>query len=138
MELFVETGWDQKRIAEFLKVSERTISEWARTGEWKKIRANRNVTPQELENNLIEIINETLQSIRQTKEAKERSRLSDELSKYNKTWEKIKNENKISLSQHIQVCRDILVYTERYKPQHMPTLVDLIDLFIKDKSKQYL
>lgn len=55
-ELFLNTTMTQKEIAEKLKVSEKTLSDWSRNGNWEALRAAKKVTKAALISNYYTIL----------------------------------------------------------------------------------
>lgn len=50
-------GWDQKRIASILELSEQTISGWKQKHRWEEKRANKNMAREVAENRVWKLIN---------------------------------------------------------------------------------
>jgi transposase len=62
--LYVENGMMQNEIAEYLGVSEVTVSTWSSKGNWKAERNRIKVTPSQLINNLYEQIEKIVETVK--------------------------------------------------------------------------
>jgi hypothetical protein len=71
-------GWDQKRIAAILVISEQTISGWKQKHNWEEKRAKKNMAADVAEDTIWELINYQLMALKQRKDQYE------ELAKSNK------------------------------------------------------
>lgn len=69
-ELF-NAGWDQKRIAGILELSEQTISTWKQKHRWEEKRARKNMAEEVAEDNVWELINYQLAILKTRKELME-------------------------------------------------------------------
>lgn len=136
--LFLEGKLTAKEIASIVKVAERTISKWVTAGKWKEERAVRNVTPKEMENDVIEIINQLIMQRKSAVDASERMKIADELSKYNKLWENLKKDNKLALSAYITVLDELLSFQSTRHPDFTAKMVNLQREFIDHKASEYL
>jgi uncharacterized protein YjcR len=98
--LYVQTDLTQKQIAEDLKVSEKTMSKWAKDGNWAQLRAASTTGTA----NLITALLEENQAIAdEARDAKRRmtSKEADIINKNANTIEKL--EKKVSLVMNIEV-----------------------------------
>lgn len=66
-ELF-NAGWDQKKIASILELSEKTISEWKKKHRWEEKRAKKNMAQDVAEDHVWELINYQLAALKAKKE----------------------------------------------------------------------
>lgn len=66
-ELF-NAGWDQKKIASILELSEKTISEWKKKHNWEEKRAKKNMAQDVAEDHVWELINYQLAALKAKKE----------------------------------------------------------------------
>jgi predicted transcriptional regulator len=66
-ELF-NVGWDQKRIAAILELSEQTISTWKNKHRWEEKRAKKNMAADVAEDTIWELINYQLKALKQQKD----------------------------------------------------------------------
>lgn len=66
-ELF-NAGWDQKRIASILELSEQTISGWKQKHHWEEKRAKKNMAADVAEDVIWELINYQLAALKQKKD----------------------------------------------------------------------
>lgn len=66
-ELF-NAGWDQKKIASILELSEKTISEWKKKHRWEEKRAKKNMAQDVAEDHVWELINYQLAALKAKKD----------------------------------------------------------------------
>lgn len=138
LELFLTGSFSQKQIAETIGVSERTISTWAAKFQWDEQMALRSQAPQELENDLLQVIAGIVKERKNAEFATDRIRLADELSKYNKTLDSVRKESRLSLTAHCQIMKDLLAFVQVRMPDLMPRLMDMQQQYITTKSQEYL
>lgn len=123
-EYVVMQGYTQKEAATVLGVSEQTMTDWAKEGNWKLEKRGRQSSVKESQKNIREIIRilsrQRLDIEREIEFAqleqdgekelelrKKAVALSDEISKQNKTLLNIDKENRITLGVYIDVMDDI-------------------------------
>jgi transposase len=123
-EYVVVQGHTQAETSELLGVSEKTLSEWARAGDWRELRKARQSAVSTANNNLKNIISllseqrlRTEQEIHEAQRTedkelelklrKEASILSDDISKTNKAIKDNEKSNGITLGLYIDVMDDI-------------------------------
>lgn len=138
--LFVDQHFTQKKIAEQLNVSEKTVAKWVKKYQWKKLRDaklnNYKSRSENIKQVIEELTNMTLSNIEKTKMAeaqgdteeliklkKETTRLSQEVGMYQKALEKIDKDFKISLSTYLDIMQDIFEAISHYdKQMYLETL----------------
>jgi transposase len=123
-EYVVVQGCTQTETAEMLNISEKTLSEWARTGGWRELRKARQSAVSTASNNLKNIISllseQRLRTEQEIQEAqrtgdrelelklrKEASVLGDDISKTNRALKDNEKSNGITLGLFIDVMDDI-------------------------------
>jgi len=123
-ELIVIQEKTQKQVAEFLGISEKTVSDWANAGNWRDLRKSRQSAVSTANNNLKNIIallsEQRLRVEQEISEAqadgdkeselklrKEASIISDDISKINKSLRDNEKSNGITLGVYIDVMDDI-------------------------------
>src|SRR5690554_6580295 len=151
-EMFVEMFKTQKEIAEFLEVSEKTVGNWVKKGNWKAerdARLNSHKTQTQNIRDLISDLTEEAQALTEQirmaaargerKEAtdlkKQRLLISQEVASYNKTLDKIDKENKFSLSTYIDVQEDIFNALKEYDTALYLKTIDFQKQHIQHKSQ---
>src|SRR5690554_1991144 len=151
-ELFVEMFKTQKEIAEIIGVSEKTVGNWVKQGNWKAERdARLNSHKTQTQNirdlilDLTEEAKELAEQIRlseawgEKKEAtdlkKQRLLISQEVASYNKTLDKIDKESKFSLSTYIDVQEDIFNALKDYDSTLYLKTIDFQKQHIQHKSQ---
>jgi predicted transcriptional regulator len=137
-ELF-NAGWDQKKIASILELSEKTISEWKKKHRWEEKRAKKNMAHDVAEDTVWELINYQLAALKAKKDRFEedlRNKKVDDLPALDKgdvdalqkLWTTVKNKqldwsvivNNIKdfvgfLSERdIELAKSILTHTDDY------------------------
>ena len=123
-EYVVVQDYTQAETAEILGISEKTLSEWARTGSWRELRRARQSAVSTANNNLKNIISllseERLRKENEIHEAqragdkelelrlrKEASVMSDDISKINKSLKDNEKSNRVTLGLCIDIMDDI-------------------------------
>ena len=123
-EYVVVQNYTQAETAEMLGISERTLSDWARAGNWRELRKARQSAISTANNNLKNIISLlSEQRIRlepeirkahangdielELKLSKEAKSISDEISKINKALQDNDKSNGITLGLYIDIMDDI-------------------------------
>jgi transposase len=123
-EYVVVQGYTQAETAEMLCISEKTLSDWARTGGWRELRKARQSAVSTANNNLKNIISllseqrlRTEQDIHEAQRTgdreleltlrKEASIISDDISKINKSLKDNEKSNGITLGLYIDIMDDI-------------------------------
>lgn len=137
LELYLEGSMSQAEIADLIGVSERTILNWKTKGQWEKQLALRQQTPQELESDIIEIIAEIVKSRKDEKDPGQRLKLADELSKYNKIWDKLKKDSRLSLTEHITVMKDFIAFAQKHDPKSLKDILKLSKDYITELAPKY-
>ena len=140
-DLFVIMCKTQKEIAETLDVTEKTVGEWVRKGNWRAERDARiNGTKNQLQNirNVISDLTENmLELIEQAKLAeargdkneatelkKQQLLISQQIANFNKALEKLDKESKFSLSTYIDIMEDIFQELKEYDQELFLKTID--------------
>lgn len=151
-EMFVEMFKTQKEIADFLEVSEKTVGDWVKKGNWKNerdARMNSHKTQTQNIHDLISDLTEEAQDLTErirdaeargdkteaTDLKKQRLLISQEVSSYNKTLEKIDKENKFTLSTYIDIQEDIFQALKEFDPALYFKTIDFQKQHIQHKSQ---
>lgn len=137
-QLFLDGKHTSKEIAALLNISERTISKWVQAGKWKEERAMRNVTPRELEADIMEIISELITQRKTCVDPKERISIADQISKYNKLLETMRKETRLALHVYVTVLDELLAFQNTRMPNATKTMVEVQRAFIDHKAAEYL
>lgn len=138
LELFLSGDYDQKQIADLVRVTERTITSWSTSGDWKKQRALRQTTPAEIESDIIEVIGGVMRDIKKESDPKVRLALADQLSKYNKTWENLKKDSRSSMTVYTTIMKEFIAFVQKENSTALPSLLSLQKEFINSKADDYL
>jgi predicted transcriptional regulator len=145
---------DQKEIAVFCKVSEKTVSNWVKKFNWKEqrdARVNGNRKHIAAVKDVIgRLTEERLALFEQIKQAdndndmelslslaKKGANLADEISKYNKTLENLDKQNRISLSVYIEVMDQIFNDINRKHPKLYQELLDFQEQHLSLIASKY-
>ena len=152
-ELVVVQGYTQKAAAEMLGVSEVTMSDWAKSDNWRDIKAGRQSTISTSVQNIKQII-KLLSERRLTLEElitdaiatgnkeqeldlrKQAGALSDEISKHNKTLLTIQKENRVTLGVYIDVMEDIFETMREENENLWKQTVDFQNYLIRKKTNE--
>lgn len=137
-ELYISATLSNAEIAELAGVSERTLTKWISDGGWKKQRALRNLTAQDMEADIVEILANAAKSRRESTSAIERAQIADEAVKWNKILENIRKDSRLSLNAHIQVMRDFLDFSNTRYPKLMSQLIEAQKAYVTHKAAEYL
>lgn len=116
-ELFLNTTLSQKEIAEKLSVSEKTLSDWSKSGNWEALRAAKKVTKAALISNYYTILY-TMQSQiaeRQAPENVPTSKEADVMAKIGSQIEKIDKQS--SLQDYILAFEEFLQFMMDREPE---------------------
>lgn len=116
-ELFLNTTLSQKEIAEKLSVSEKTLSDWAKNGNWEALRAAKKVTKAALISNYYTILY-TMQSQIAERPAPENiptSKEADVMAKIGSQIEKIDKQS--SLQDYILAFEEFLQFMMDREPE---------------------
>lgn len=145
---------DQKDIAVFCKVSQKTVSNWVSKYKWKeqrdaRVNGNRkHITA--VKDVIGRLTEERLALFEKIKEAdkgedkeltlalaKKGANLADEISKYNKTLENLDKQNRISLSVYLEVMDHIFNDLNRKHPKIYQQLLDFQEQHLSFIASKY-
>lgn len=137
---YTTQGMTAKAISDITGVSEKTIGEWAKKGNWKSMRdanVNSNKTrAQNIKELISELTDQQLQIAEEIKTAKAKgdnnlvtelrkqsSAISQEVAIQTKALDKMDSENKTTLSKYLEIMNDIFQNLEAYdKDAYLKTL----------------
>ncbi|MEN5434101.1 hypothetical protein ABE545_10700 [Sphingobacterium faecium] len=138
---FIEFFKTQKEISEILEVTEKTVSEWVRKGNWKALRDarinNSGTRAENIKKVIADLTESTLEIRTQIREAeakgdkalaldlkKESTRLAQEVGMYQKALEKMEKDYKISLSTYLEIMESIFQNMNEFDQElYLKTLV---------------
>ena len=144
-------GKNQKDIAGLVQVQEKTISDWVKKYGWKQEREARFIGKRTQEENLRKLISDlAAKAIRVESEMEiarsrdetdkfislqtELNRITDAASKWNKQYEAINKENKISLITYLQVMDQLFNAVREYSPKLYMEMVDFQEQHLTEVS----
>ena len=144
-------GKSQKEIAELVNVTEKTISRWVATGNWKVIRDSKVNTGKTKTDNIKQIlsdiaeetininrkIDKTTDRERLKELRKQRNLLADEAAKWNKALENLDKDNKVSFATYIQIFEDIFSNLQSFDEKLFMLTVDFQEYLLNEKAKLY-
>ena len=109
-------GWDQKRIAAILELSEQTISGWKQKHNWEEKRARKNMAADVAEDVIWELINYQLKALKQRKDQYEDENSKDlpmldkgDVDALQKLWTTVKNKQ-LDWSVIVNNIKDFVAY----------------------------
>lgn len=131
--LFIDQGLNQKEIALRLKVSQKTIGIWAKTGGWDKLKKSMLVTKDNQLTMLydqLDFINNDIKNrdfkIATAKEA-------DTISKLTSAIKKLETET--AIGDTVEICKQIIQFIRQQDIEFANHLVKYCDSFINQKMK---
>ncbi len=127
--LYVDKCMTAKDIAAKLKVTEKTIGEWVRKGNWKEIRLAKQATPELLASKYNELLNSLLDQrleIEKTPGLKPDNYygIIDEMSKVAAMIDRLQKDGTLSLRTHILVLEKFMAALHQNNPQIFMQLID--------------
>ena len=152
-DLFVIMCKSQKEIADTLDVTEKTVGEWVKKGNWKTERDARiNGSKNQLQNirNVISDLTENmLDLIEQAKLAeargdkneatelkKQQLLISQQIANFNKALEKLDKESKFSLSTYIDIMEEVFEALKEYDQELFLKTIDFQKQHIQNKAQK--
>lgn len=132
-------GWKQKEIAAVLKVAEKTVSGWKRSGDWDQKRANRLLAKESAEQGVWDLINYQIEALRKKTEEwrkEDKLRLLDkgEIDALTKMFAAIKGKQ-ITWSYYVNILREFLDWLQAKDLNKAKGIVDLAHEFMGEKQK---
>lgn len=133
-------GYAQNRIAEILKVSEVTLSRWAKEGNWDQKRVNRLNLKETIEDDLLELISYQLQALKNKKNKWLDEQQTDTLiskgdvDALSKMFATIKGKE-MTWVQIVNSFRDFVEYLHTAKPEFIVMLQPHIDDYLYQKKQ---
>jgi transposase len=137
-QIFLDGKQTSKEIAQLVGVSERTLSKWVTEEKWREDRANRNVTPRELEADVVQIISALIEERKGCDDPKRRVAIADEISKYNKLMETLRKETRIALHVYVNVLDELMAFSSTRFPKQTPSMIEVQRAFLDHKAPEYL
>ncbi len=127
--LYIDKCLTAKEIAEKLKVTEKTVGEWVRKGNWKEIRLAKQETPELLIGKYNELLNSLLD---QRLEIEKHSGVKpdnyygiiDEMSKVAAMIDRLQKDGTLSLRTHILVLEKFMSALHQQNPELFMKLID--------------
>lgn len=149
----VQQGKTQREVAELLGVSENTLSEWARIGDWRGQRKNRQSAASTARMNIQSIIsllsdkrlkveyaiNEAIDRADKETELrlrKEANQLSADITWQRKNLEGVDKENKMTLGVYVDVFDDIFSALRAFDAELFDKTIDFQTLHLRKKSNE--
>jgi transposase len=134
--LYMQTSKSQKEIAQQVGVSERTLSKWAREGEWELRKAAKEVTREEQIRNYLMQLKELNEEI-QTRDTGKRYASPSESDTIKKITSAIRDLQKnVTLSDYIAVCEELLKYMLIKDQDLAKALADSVNEFVTAKAAE--
>jgi transcriptional regulator with XRE-family HTH domain len=133
--LFMETDLTQKEIAERVKVTEKTISQWKQTEEWEIQKSAMNITPKKM----IAGYYIQLEKLRQDIAAREKNPWPDasEADRIHKVAKAMKLLQKdLTLSDYINAFEQLFKFINVSDPKLASAVLDFQNEFIQMKAKE--
>lgn len=152
-QLFMQ-GEQQKKIAELVGVTEKTVNTWCANDGWKQQRDVKLNGQQSRAQNLKELIGvitekrielqKDIDSAKQKGEIskqedlrKEANQLANEVGMYSKALEQMDQENRIPLATYIQVMEEIFQDLNKYSPKVFASTIDFQEKHLNKISLKY-
>jgi transcriptional regulator with XRE-family HTH domain len=134
--LFINERLTQKEICARVEVSEKTISKWVNTEDWKRLRQSLIITKEEQLRRIYEQIDELNIAISQREPGKRyaNSKEGDTLAKLTASAKNLETE--ASISDIISVSKKFLNWLRPVDLEKAKDFANYMDLFIKDQLKR--
>ncbi len=139
-QLFME-GWQQKDIARVLKVTEKTVSNWATDEGWRDKRIRLELMEESSVQMVMELIEYQLRALKRrvkawTDEDPESTKLIErgDIDALQKLHTTIKREH-MKWSHYVSVCKELLEWVSVVDVELAKALTDKIDNFLNEKRK---
>lgn len=141
--LYLE-GWSQKAIAKTLRKSEKSVSNWKTSENWDKLRAGVNMQKATAEDQVWELINYQLTTLRKIKEEYEKESADGSTPKLisrgdidalQKLFTTVKN-REMEWSGMVKVLREFAGWLKNENVPLAQELVQYMDAWINEKRKQ--
>jgi predicted transcriptional regulator len=139
--ILFDAGWEQKQIAEMMKVSEKTLSTWAKEGEWKKKLSESKMRTEASAERVQKLIDYQLRALEELTEKWERERKAGETlpliqagntDGLQKLYTTIKSKE-IAWSQIVKIVTDFLDHTQELDLPIAKKLVPLAESYLNSK-----
>lgn len=139
--MYIDQGRTAKEIAQRLKVTENTVGNWVKVGNWQEVRNAKQNMPDQTAINLKELINDLTQKridmeSDPTATAKDKAKLADEASKWTKALEALRVKGAIPLSTQLAVIERLFDELGRKHPDILIKLVDFQEEYITELARQ--
>lgn len=143
-ELF-NAGWDQKKIAGILELSEKTIGEWKKKHRWEEKRAKKNMAQDVAEDHVWALINYQLQALQAKKDRFEEQLKNGDIEELppldkgdvdalQKLWTTVKNKQ-LDWSNLVHIVKDLVGYISERDLKLAQDLLNHVDDYLNHKRK---
>ena len=127
--MFVEQGTNRKEIADKIGVREKTVGEWASTGNWDALRTEYVSRQENVVRNLKELVNRKTMELLDMEndpacDPDAKSKVFDQLSKASKALQTARGENDITLSARVRIMEWVFGELQAEHPDIYRKLVD--------------
>ncbi|MBL7902941.1 MAG: hypothetical protein JNK73_13170 [Bacteroidia bacterium] len=130
--LYVNECLMAKEIALRLKVTEKTIGDWVREGNWKQIRLSKQTTADTLSGKYDDLLSALLdrrlsfekKPSKSAEEKEEHRNIIDEMSKIAAIKDRIHKDGNVSLRVHIHCMEKFMAYIHTHNPKLFMNLID--------------
>ena len=127
--LYIDKCLSAKEIAEKLSVTEKTVGNWVKEGNWKQLRNTKQSTPEILIGKYNELLNSLLdQRLEIEKQKGEKPDnyygIIDEMSKVAAMIDRLQKDGQLSLRTHILVLEKFMSALHQQNPQAFMNLID--------------
>ena len=152
-QMVVVQGYTQKKSAEMLQVSENTLSNWAKEGNWKELKEGRMQDYRSEVSNIKQIIRLTSQrrleieeEIGKAQESGDKdseaalrieaNKLADAIAKWGKALRELDKENKYSLGELINMMDDMFSDLRQFDPELFERTIPFQQYYIRKKTNE--
>lgn len=140
--LLYQEGWDQKRIAKTVGVTEQTITGWKKKHDWKKKKAVNAIARETAEETLWELIHYQLGQLKKLKDEWQKgneARLIDkgDIDALQKMFAAVKGKP-MEWSNYIKVVNEVGAFLQGQNLDLAKKVIDLLDQFLNNKRKELL
>lgn len=132
--LFIHEQLNQKEIAARIKVSEVTISKWAKADSWDGLRVSITITKEEQLKNLYRQLAELNKAIAERDEKRYASSTeADTISKLATAIDKM--ESDVGIADIVSVAKKFLTWLRKFDLSKAQEMTPLFDAFVKDNLR---
>lgn len=127
-------GWDQKRIAHALDISEKTISTWARKYGWAKIKADKLLSETNRTEKIEALLNRQVDTLTKLMEEKPDAILEPKHADGIFKLHAMLKSKSVSFSQTVDLMKDFMDFIATKSPELAKQLMPFADEFILAKK----